>query len=114
MLRLDLVVELTTDPLAHLAQQRPSVGTGRQALQHRTHQPDTAEIASDRIGDVRMLNLHRDEQAVDRASAMDLTHASDRERLLVNGGENVLNAGVQLLLAHASHTLQRKRLHVLR
>ena len=57
VLRLDLVVELVSDPLAHLVQQRSGVATRRQPLQDRAHEPDVTQIASDRIGDIRVLDL---------------------------------------------------------
>jgi hypothetical protein len=105
LLRLDLVVELIGDPLAHLAQQRSGVTTGRQALNDRAHQPEGAQVAADRLGDVRVLHLHRDVLAGARVRAVDLTEGGDREWLLVDCGEDVLQAGMR----SCSITRRRRR-----
>ena len=41
---------------------------------------------------------------------MDLTEGRDREWLLVEGSEYVLQAGVEILLDHAPQAAQRNRL----
>ena len=112
LLRLDLVVELAGDPLAHLAQQRSSVATRRKTRDDRADEPDRPQVAVDRVADVRVLNLHRDVLAVTGVRAVDLTDGSDREWLLVEGGKYILHARVEILLDHSSHCAERKRLWV--
>ena len=59
-----------------------------------------------------MLNLHRDTLAVAGKRAMDLTEGSDRERLLIEVGEQILHARVEILLDHSSHGAELKRLEL--
>ena len=113
LLRLDLVVELIGDPLAHLAQQRSGVATRRETRDDRADEPDRPQVAVDRVAEVRVLNLHRDALAVAGKRAVDLTEGSDRERLLLKGGEYILHAHVEILLDHSSHDAEQKRLSVL-
>ena len=112
LLRLDLVVELIGDPLAHLTQQRRGVATRRETRDDRADEPDRPQVAFDRVADVGVLNLHRDVLAVAGVRAVDLTEGSDREWLLLEGGEYILHARVEILLDHSSHCRERKRLPV--
>jgi len=57
-----------------------------------------------------VLNLDRDTLAVAGARTVDLTQGRERERLLVEGNEHVLQAGVEILLDHPSQAAQRNRL----
>ncbi len=110
VLRLDLVVELIGDALAHLAQQRSRIATRCQAAEDRAHEADRAQLTGDRVCDTRVLHLHRDALAVARAGAVDLTEGGDREWVRLENSEHVLHAGVEILLDHPSHPAQRKRL----
>ena len=113
LLRLDFVVELIGDQLPHLAQQRSGVATRRETRDDRADQPDRPQVAVDRVAEVRVLNLHRNALAVAGKRAMDLTEGTDRERLLIEVGEQILHARVEILLDHSSHGAERKRLSIL-
>ena len=112
LLRLDLVVELIRDQLAHLAEQRSGVRTRREMREDRADEPDHPQVAVDRVRDVRVLNLHRDVLAVAGVRAVDLTEGSDREWLLIERGEHILHANAEILLDHLSHCAERKPLSV--
>jgi hypothetical protein len=78
-------------------------------LDDRAHSPDRAQITGDLVGDVGVLNLYRDVLAVVNARAVNLTEGGDRERLLVEGGKDVVQAGVEVVLDHPARAARRKR-----
>ena len=102
MLGLDLVVELVGDPLADLGQHRARVEPRREALEDRADEPDAAQVGLDGLGGARVLHLDRHLLSVGRARAVHLAERGERERLLVEVGEQVPIAGVEVLLDHAS------------
>ena len=88
VLRLELVVELLPDPLAHLPGQRLRIEPRRQPLDERQQQHRVAQIGFDRLRDPGILDLHDHLLAVDGRGAMDLADRRRGEGTLVEVGEH--------------------------
>ena len=107
MLRLKLVVELLGESLTNLRQHGTRVETRRKALDDRANEPEVAQIARHGFRHARVLNLDRHVVAVACPRTVHLAERRERERLLVDVGEQLPNAGAEILLDHASHATER-------
>ena len=87
MLGLDLVVELVRDPLADLGEHGAGVEPRGEALDDRSDEPEVAQVARNGLRHPRVLHLDRDVLAVRRPRPMHLAERRERERLLVEVGE---------------------------
>src|SRR5206468_12277509 len=63
---LELVIELLSDPLAHLLGQRLGVKPGGEALDQRQQEHRVSQVGLDRLRDSGVLDLHRHLVAGDR------------------------------------------------
>ena len=107
LLCLELVVELLADALTQLGQQRLGVQAGREPLEQRQQQPRAAQVAVDRLGHARVLDLHDHVFAVERRRPMHLTDRGRGERPLVEGGEHAAQRPAQLLAHQLLEPLER-------
>ena len=109
VLGLELVVELVGDQLAHLGQERTRVEPGREAPQDRADEAEVAQVGLDRLGHAGVLDLDGDLRPVVRARAVDLAERRERERLLVEVGEQLADGRVELVLDDPAHAIERDR-----
>ena len=87
---LELVVALGRDALGELGEHVLDLESGHQPAQHRRQHPQVAHVGLDRLGDPRVLDLHRDLGALVRAPAVHLADARRGGRLGIDLGEDVL------------------------
>jgi hypothetical protein len=107
VLGLELVVDLVGDPLAHLGQHRTRVECRRKARDDRSEEAEIAQLGLDAISHARVLHLDRDVLSVASGRPVDLPERGEGERLLVDFGEQLADASVDVQLAHASHAGRR-------
>ena len=107
VLRLDLVVELVGDALAQLVEQRLRIHPRRHPLEQRHEELDVAHVGVDRLGDARVLDLHRDVVALVRRRAVDLPDRRGRDRPLVERREVLVELPADVALGDLAHVLER-------
>ena len=105
------VVELLGDAFPQLGQQRVDVLPWRGDLEHPAQQRDVAQVGLDRLGDARVLYLHRDGAAVMGDRAVHLPDRGGRDRLRVPGGEGPLRRLAQLFRDDLRGQLRAHRRH---
>ena len=113
VLRLVLVVELLHHPLADLLGDRLRVKAGGDRPGQPHDRPGVAQVGLHRLGDPRVLDLHRDLAAVEQFGPVDLADRGGGERLVVDLGEVLRQRfAVVLLFQHLHHLLpgHRRRL----
>ena len=106
MLGLDVVVEFVGDPLADLGEHGARVEPWCEAPEDRADDGEAAQISLGGLGRPGVLHFDRDVIAVAGASAMHLAEGGKRERLLVEVGEQIPDAGVEVVLEHAFHATE--------
>ena len=110
VLGLELVVELVGDPLAHLGQHRAArrrPGARRSMIG--PTRPRLRRSASIGLGHAGVLDLDGDLRPVVRARAVDLAERRERERLLVEVGEQLADGRVELALDDPPHAIEGDR-----
>ena len=93
---LPAVVEFLGDPFPQLGQQRVDVLHRRGDLEHPAQQRDVAQVGLDRLGDARVLHLHRDGPAVPGDRPVHLPDRGGRDGLGIPGGEGPVRRLAQL------------------
>ena len=113
VLRLVLVVELLHHPLAQLLGDRLGVEAGGEGLGEADDRAGVAQVGVERLGDPRVLDLHRDLAAVEQLGAVDLADRGGGERLVLELGEELgERLAVVLLLEHLLDLLPGHRRRV--
>ncbi len=101
VLGLVLVVELLHHPLADLLGDRLGVEAGGEGAGEADDRAGVAEVGVERLGDPRVLDLHRDLAAVEQLGAVDLADRGGGEGLGLELGEELgERLAVVLLLQH--------------
>jgi hypothetical protein len=85
---LPAVVELLGDTFPQLGQQRVDVLHRRSDLEHPAQQRDVTQVGLDRLGDARVLHLHRNGPAVPGDRPVHLADRGGRDGLGIPGGED--------------------------
>ena len=109
VLRLELVVELLGDPLAQLGVDRLHVQAGRQPLDDRQQHREVAQVGVDRLGDARVLHLHRDLTPLARDRAVDLADRCRGEGVVLELREDRRRPVPELLAQQLLDLLERQR-----
>ena len=89
VLGLVLVVELLHDPLAQLLGDRLGVEAGGDRLGQAHDRAGVAQVGVERLGDPRVLDLHRDRAAVEQLGPVDLADRGGGEGLVLDLGEEL-------------------------
>ncbi len=97
---LTAVVELLTDPVPQLAQQRAGVLGRRGDAQHPAQQRDVAQVGRDGLGDARVLDLDGDRAPVERDRAVYLPDRGGGYRPRIPAGERAFRRCAEFFLYH--------------
>ena len=97
---LTAVVELLTDPVPQLAQQRVDVLGRRGDAQHPAQQRDVAQVGRDGLGDARVLDLDGDRAAVEGDRAVYLPDRGGGYRPRIPAGERAFRRCAEFFLYH--------------
>jgi hypothetical protein len=89
VLRLVLVVELLHHPFAQLFGDRLGVEAGGEGAGEADDRAGVAQVGVERLGDPGVLDLHRDDAAVEQLGAVDLADRGGGEGLLLELGEEL-------------------------
>ena len=90
--------------------QRLHVEARRDPLHQPHDHPQVLHVRAHGAGDARVLDLHRDLAAVlAQRRPVDLADRGRRDRLLVEGGEDLLDRRFEVVLDHLAHLLEGDR-----
>ena len=105
------VVELFGDAFGELREQCIDVLARRGDLEHPAQQRDVAQVGLDRLGDARVLHLHRDRAAVEGDRAVHLPDRGGGDGFRVPGGEGPFRRLAQLFRDHLRGQFRAHRRH---
>ena len=105
---LGAVVRLALEHLAHVLELLAQADPVRGQAQGQQQQAEVPEVAADRGGDARVLDLDRDLLAALQPRAVDLPQRSGRERARLEAREDALGLVAELV---AHHLAQQREVH---
>jgi hypothetical protein len=110
--RLELIVELLTDPFADLLGDRAGVDPGRDHVQQLQAKAQILHIGMDRLGDAGVLDLDGDRTPIVQHGPVHLADGGGGNRLGVEIGEGVAERTLQVGTQHLFDRLERDWLGV--